>query len=135
MQKIHRLSVHLIWMLAGQYILGMLTALFGSQDPGERTPFGSVVFGLHSLLALGIVVSAVILLVRLKQTNLSQTFRVGEVSCLAVIVAFLAGGATVGMSGLWSELSSLIMAVSFLLGFAGYGYLSLVTRPYQRELG
>lgn len=129
MQKIHLLSVRIVWMLGLQYLLGMLTALFGSDDPSTRSLFGSIVFLLHAVLGIGLVInSAIFSRMISKSTPLSITLKITRLANYGVVIALVAGILTITLHDTLAELSSLLMATAFLLAFASYGYLAIQTK-------
>lgn len=127
MIKTYKLGKITLSLLAAQYGLGMLTALFGGEE-GKRTIFAHTVFGLHVLLALIVTSYSAIFYKHIKSMDDSLMTKVAGIANTATIASFVSGVATVSLHGMWEELASLSMALSFLIAFAGYGYLYLSNR-------
>jgi hypothetical protein len=131
MKKINKLATMIFIMLGMQYILGMVTALFRSDDLGQQTLLGSTALILHSILGLGIVIHTIMCYFQLIKSGNPKLLKVGNIGNLSTIISLLAGGATVSLHETAGEIASLLMALSFLVAFACYGYIAIVTKNIQ----
>ncbi len=123
MKKIQKLGTITLALLSSQYLLGMLTALFGGDGPDDRTIFSHIFFGLHTLVALVVTSYSAIYYKQIKSSPDKKIIEVAKYANIATIVSFVSGVATVSLHGVFEELASLSMAVTFLVAFAGYLYL------------
>ncbi|HVZ66759.1 MAG TPA: hypothetical protein VG917_00685 [Patescibacteria group bacterium] len=114
--------------LVVQYILGMTISHFGI-PPEEETAthqapyFAKLAFAAHGVVGLVLVVlSVVVLIVSLKEKNIFIK-RVGIAAFLCVVIAFIAGIATISLKDSAAETASFIMGIAFLIALISYGKL------------
>ncbi|HVT00682.1 MAG TPA: hypothetical protein VHE53_00425 [Patescibacteria group bacterium] len=111
-----------------QYSLGMTVSHFGI-PPDEETAthkapyFAQLAFAAHGIVGLVLVVlSVIILIASLKDKNVFVK-RVGVAGFVSVMIAFIAGIATVSLKENAAETASFIMGIFFLVAFIAYGKL------------
>lgn len=106
-----------------QYLAGMVLNMFGSDDPSKRTLLASVAFFTHIILAVLLLIGSIVIWSVLRHIAEKQLLKIARHGFWTIVIAILAGIATMLLKETPAEIFSIIMALSFLGAFASYGHL------------
>ena len=115
----------MLWLLAVEYILGMYAAMFIELPKGVAEKdiwsfaWKQFPIALHIIIGLLLVIGSITLLIMAIRKKEKPWIWATVLGTVGVFGAFGAGSAFVS-SG--AESYSFIMAISFLIAFAGYGW-------------
>src|SRR5947207_2462932 len=101
-------------LLCIQYIVGMLLNLFSTDDPAKKTILQSISFFSHIIIGVFLVLGALFILLATRKTVDKQWSKNAVGGFFSIFVAFITGIMTMALKDTASEISSFIMAVSFL---------------------
>lgn len=129
---IRKRSVEMLVLLAAQYLLGMYVALFAlsPDDPGysKESVLPKIIFGVHGLLGLFLLIGSIIVMIAGVRSGNLKIKRKSIFGFLSILLAFVAGIATITFKDNASEISSYIMSLGFLLSFFFYGKLLYILK-------
>lgn len=108
--------------LALQYVLGMYLAMFGHEEAAGRNLFEYIIFTAHVLVGVGLLVGGIKVYLLAKKSGKMLWRNLAHYGLASTGLALLGGVLTVVLSEEAAELSSLLMAFSFLAAFGVYGY-------------
>lgn len=116
----------LLILLIIQFLLGMAVNLLGlpSETTGINKIASAVSLGLHTLLALGLLVGAILTVKRARAID-AKYVRVAWSGAMFIIITIAAGVLTIVLGNDWW---SYIMAAGFIATFVVYGKLLLQTK-------
>lgn len=123
----------MVFFLILEYILGMVVNLFG-EAPDEtgkmQEPlWATLVFVTHGILGIILLIWAIFLFVSAGKLENKGWKGLAMWGMLSIIISAMGGIAVVGLrEGNPAEISSLIMALGFLLSFIFYGRLLFTLR-------
>lgn len=125
--NINKKSLGMLVALATEYILGMYINMFAlpPEDPGFATEsvVPKIAFGLHGLMGCVLLIGGLLVLfagLKSAEKKIRDTSLHGF---LSILLAFLAGIATISFKDEASEIASFLMSVGFLMSFFFYGKL------------
>lgn len=111
-----------IYSLILQYALGMYLAMFGHEEAAGRNLFEYIIFTAHVLVGVGLLVGGVKIFLIAKKSGNKLWRSLGHYGLASIGLALIGGILVVLLSDDAAELSSLLMAFSFLAAFGVYGY-------------
>ena len=123
----------MLLLLIVQFLLGMSMNLFAvsPSDPkfAAEPILIKLIFPSHIVAALLLLIGAIFILIISARSKINEWIKVAGQGLIAIVLAVGGGLATIFLTGIGSEIASLIMAISFLWSFIAYGRFYYLLRP------
>jgi heme A synthase len=118
----------MVILLALQYVAGMTLNMFGAEDIRKGSLFQKGLLFSHTLFALLLLTGSLFILVSTRKSGNEILSKKAFHGFITILVAIIAGIATLLLKDTAAEIASLIMAISFLGAFWFYAYLFFLLR-------
>jgi hypothetical protein len=117
----------MLFLLIVQFFLGMSMNLFAAPptDPkfASEPIFIKLIFPSHIAVAVLLLVDAIYILIASVKNKIANLRKVAGQGLSSIVLAVGGGLVTIFLTGIASEVASLVMAISFLSAFIAYGRL------------